>query len=129
MINYIDEEVINEIRKKLNLPTTIINKSALSYILSSVKDLYNDDENDLKDILSKKAAYILFNMVTLHPFLDGNKRTAFAAANIFLRLNGYHINIQHEEGVRFIISIAKGEYNEIDVRKWIKKYIKRFESN
>lgn len=40
----------------------------------------------------RKASYLLFNLVNLHPFLDGNKRTAFEVAKTFLNLNGWMSN-------------------------------------
>lgn len=43
------------------------------------------------DIVSEAAA-LMESLTINHPFVDGNKRVAFAAADIFLRINGYQIN-------------------------------------
>jgi len=39
----------------------------------------------------EEAAALLESLLINHPFIDGNKRTAFAAADVFLRLNGYRL--------------------------------------
>jgi death-on-curing protein len=43
------------------------------------------------DIVAEAAA-LLESLAINHPFLDGNKRIAFAATDVFLRINGYRIN-------------------------------------
>lgn len=64
-------------------------------------------------------------MITLHPFVDGNKRTAYATTNVFLKLNGYNLLVNGEDAVKLIIEIAGGRHNEADVREWIRKHIRR----
>src|SRR6185295_7915414 len=44
------------------------------------------------DTLIHEAAALLESLVEIHPFLDGNKRVAFAVVDVFLRINGYAIN-------------------------------------
>lgn len=43
------------------------------------------------DTLIQEAAALLESLVQNHPFIDGNKRVAFAVADVFLRINGYRI--------------------------------------
>lgn len=43
------------------------------------------------DTLIHEAAALLESLVQIHPFIDGNKRTAFAVVDVFLRINGYVI--------------------------------------
>ncbi len=43
-----------------------------------------------------------------HPFLDGNKRTAFVVARVFLRLNGYDVDMADDEKVELVVGIANG---------------------
>lgn len=43
------------------------------------------------DILEEAAA-LFESLLMNHPFVDGNKRVAFAACDVFLRLNGHHFN-------------------------------------
>ena len=43
------------------------------------------------DTLIHEAASLLESLVQSHPFVDGNKRVAFAVTDVFLRINGYRI--------------------------------------
>lgn len=45
------------------------------------------------DIVAEAAA-LMESLAINHPFVDGNKRVAFAATDIFLRMNGYRINCE-----------------------------------
>jgi death-on-curing protein len=47
----------------------------------------------LHPTISEQAAAYLYNIAMNHPFIDGNKRTAFAVADTFLRLNGCTLNL------------------------------------
>lgn len=50
-----------------------ISKSNLEYLLDTVKDI--GERLDRRQALAKKAAYLLYNIIVLHPFVNGNKRT------------------------------------------------------
>mgnify|MGYP003524392204 FL=1 len=45
------------------------------------------------DVVAEAAA-LMESLAINHPFVDGNKRVAFAATDIFLRINGYRINCE-----------------------------------
>ena len=54
------------------------------------------------DIIQEACA--LFESLMMdHPFVDGNKRTAFAACDVFLRVNGIHLRVTAEEMQRIIL--------------------------
>lgn len=55
--------------------------------------------------LIEEATALLESLATNHPFLDGNKRVAFLATDLFLRLNGFSINCDADEANRFIRNI------------------------
>ena len=61
-----------------------------------------------KTIYNKAAAY-LFYITKNHAFLDGNKRTASAAALAFLRANGKSIKYDMDEFLEFVVSVAEGQ--------------------
>ena len=44
----------------------------------------------------EEGVSILESLLINHPFLDGNKRTAFAACDVFLRINGYRVHADSE---------------------------------
>ncbi|MGZ8962031.1 MAG: type II toxin-antitoxin system death-on-curing family toxin [Methylophilaceae bacterium] len=57
-----------------------------------------------------------------HPFLDGNKRTAFVAALLFLRLNGYNLVATDMEKVLKMLDVAAGEISEEAFAEWIRQH-------
>lgn len=61
-----------------------------------------------KTIYNKAAAY-LFYIAKNHAFLDGNKRTAAAAALAFLRANGESTKYDVDEFLEFVVSVAEGK--------------------
>lgn len=65
-------------------------------------------EPDLCDL----AAAYLFGIAKNHPFVDGNKRTAFAAADLFLYFNGLSIEATPEEIINLVLMVAASEIDE-----------------
>ncbi len=63
------------------------------------------------DLCELAAAY-LFGIAKNHPFVDGNKRTAFAAADLFLYFNGLSIEATPEEIIALVLKVAAGEIDE-----------------
>lgn len=63
------------------------------------------------DLCELAAAY-LFGIAKNHPFVDGNKRTAFAAADLFLYFNGLSIEATPEEIITLVLKVAAGEIDE-----------------
>lgn len=76
--------------------------------------------------LSELAAAYGFALCKNHPFVDGNKRTAFMAMYIFLGLNAYRFNAPEPEIVLVMESLASGEINENALQVWLAKYVKEF---
>lgn len=70
------------------------------------------------------AAYA-FGLAKNHPFIDGNKRIALAAAVVFLELNGYRFDASEADAVIQTLALAAGELNEGDYAKWLKVNSKR----
>ncbi|TLS49314.1 type II toxin-antitoxin system death-on-curing family toxin [Paenibacillus antri] len=61
--------------------------------------------------LFEKAAALLESLVKNHCFYNGNKRTAYLVTKSFLLLNGFHMRMEREFAVEFIVDIAKGLYS------------------
>ena len=72
--------------------------------------------------LLEKAAALMYNVNTLHPFVDGNKRTAYIATNIFLEFNGCTIVATKEEGVGISLEIANGNMDVNDITSWLEEH-------
>ncbi len=73
----------------------------------------------------RKSGYLLFNLVDLHPFLDGNKRTAFEVAKTFLRLNGWSFEPDESDAFGTLMSISKGELDERSTEMWMARNLSR----
>lgn len=60
-----------------------------------------------------------------HPFLDGNKRTGFVAAELFLRLNGYELMADDANCVLTMLSVAAGDLTEDAFAAWLRQHAQR----
>lgn len=56
-----------------------------------------------------------------HPFIDGNKRTAFLAVGMFLLLNGYRLAAGQAEATVVMLAVAAGELDEPAFAAWIRE--------
>ena len=71
------------------------------------------------DIFSK-AAILFYLLIKNHPFVDGNKRTAFLALMRFLNINGYTLNATNDELYQFTIDVASSVSTKEEVEMWIR---------
>jgi death-on-curing protein len=71
------------------------------------------------DVVTLAALYTA-GIVRNHPFIDGNKRTGFVAAILFLELNGYRFNASEESAARAIEVLAAGTLDETDYAVFLK---------
>lgn len=71
------------------------------------------------DFADLAAAYG-FGLAGNHPFIDGNKRTAFVAVELFLAVNGYALMADDADCVLTIESLAAGELEEEAFAAWIR---------
>ena len=74
-----------------------------------------------KSSVFHKAAIALHAICTDHPFIDGNKRTAFVVADNLLKESGYRIQATDDEVVSFMLEVAQYTHTMESVKKWIKK--------
>ena len=58
-----------------------------------------------------------------HPFVDGNKRTAFVAAELFLALNGWALDASDADCVMAMLQLAGGEASEAQFAGWLRANI------
>ena len=65
------------------------------------------------------AAAICFALCRSHPFVDGNKRAAFAALGITLELNGFTLDVTEREATDVIQTLASGQMTEDALRTWV----------
>jgi death-on-curing protein len=75
--------------------------------------------------ISRLAASYAFGLAKNHAFTDGNKRIAFIAAALFLRLNGMRLVVGQTEAALTFFSLAAGSLSEEELAAWIRKYMKK----
>jgi death on curing protein len=66
------------------------------------------------------AAAYAFGIIRNHPFVDGNKRTGFLAAYVFLDLNGWELIASEVETVAAVLALATNEMDEAGFASWLK---------
>lgn len=75
--------------------------------------------------LSLEAAALLQSLCQNHAFLDGNKRVAFAVTAIFLRMNGFRLKVDADNGESFLIKDVIGKKADIEkIASWLEKHMK-----
>lgn len=75
--------------------------------------------------LAEEAAALMESLANNHPFLDGNKRIAFAAAHTFLLINGYDLEVAPLAAYEFMIqAIGTGKFRFGPILAWINMHIR-----
>ena len=69
------------------------------------------------------AAAYAFGIARNHPFLDGNKRTAFVAAELFLALNGHALLAGDPDCVAHMLALAAGQLDEASFAAWLRQHV------
>jgi len=73
------------------------------------------------DDLISEAAALWESMAQNHPFIDGNKRTAFAVTDVFLKMNGILITASPEDTVIFVYSLYDTKtFNFEELATWLR---------
>ena len=70
------------------------------------------------------AAYV-FGLAKNHPFVDGNKRTAFVAIQLFLALNGWDLAASDADCVIAMLYLAGGDWSEAQFAEWLRTHSAR----
>jgi death on curing protein len=69
------------------------------------------------------AAAYGFGLARNHPFVDGNKRSAFVAVELFLHLNGWRLDANDADCVLVMLQLAAGEIDEPTFTAWLRERI------
>lgn len=74
--------------------------------------------------LSEMAAALFESLLMNHPFVDGNKRVAFFATDVFLRLNGWKFRVEPKAAHAFLIGVLeRGQCDYTHLLPWIRKKV------
>ncbi len=75
------------------------------------------------DVADLAAAYG-YGLARNHPFIDGNKRTAFVAVELFLDLNGASLRADDADCVLTMLAVAAGSLSEAAFADWLRGHIR-----
>jgi death-on-curing protein len=73
--------------------------------------------------LPEMAAAYLFHIAQNHAFVDGNKRTALAAAMVFLWLNGQDLTADEDDLTELVMGVASGSVGKPEAAVFIKEHL------
>lgn len=73
----------------------------------------------------ERAAACAHALVRSHPFVDGNKRTAFLVVGLWLASEGYDFDPPLDEAVRIIESVAESRMDERALARWAERWTRR----
>ena len=73
--------------------------------------------------LARRAALLCRGLCQDHPFADGNKRTAYAAALTFLALNGVALDVPEGEEVAFVVAVAQDQLDLDATEAWFQSHL------
>ena len=79
----------------------------------------------LHDSIPQMAAAYLFHLAKNHPFFDGNKRTALAAALVFLELNGWSLDADPDELTETVLGVAAGAASKAALAVFFETHARR----
>jgi death-on-curing protein len=87
--------------------------------------LYRPRTGYYRDI-AEMAAALFESLLMNHPFIDGNKRVAFFATDVFLRLNGWKLRVDPEDAHSFLIGLLEEKRCDFEhLLPWIRKALNR----
>lgn len=72
--------------------------------------------------LTDKAAALGFSLIRNHGFIDGNKRIAHAAMEIFLVMNGMELRASVDEQEQFMLALAAGDVSREPLAEWLRAH-------
>ena len=82
--------------------------------------LYRPQTGYYADLIEMATA-LFESLLMNHPFVDGNKRTAFFATDVFLRLNGWALRVEPAAAHQFLVSgLERGDLRFEKLGAWLR---------
>ena len=119
----VDAAHLDQLRTHGGLPS-VRDENGLEAALARPQDKWHYEPGS--DLATLAAAYA-FGLAKAHAFNDGNKRTAFLTAVIFLGLNRKDLDATEPEVVQAMIALAEGSLKEAQLATWIRERLTRLE--
>ena len=85
------------------------------------------DQQDLYPTTIEKATAIFESIIINHPFIDGNKRTAYALMRLTLIEGNFDLIASQNEKYEFTIAASKGEIGFDDIKQWLNERITKID--
>jgi death-on-curing protein len=99
-------------------------EGGVSYCVESARD-FHDTMQETQSLIWK-AAYYMWCITSNHPFIDGNKRTAFQTADVFLRANGYKlVGVDPIEALVMLSEVSRADIGVSELVIWVEKHLSR----
>ena len=98
-------------------PSGVRDEALLDSALARPQQIFHYETPDLFILAT---AYI-YGILKNHPFIDGNKRTAFMIDFVFLARNGKPLNAPEAETTQAILDLTTGTLTETEFTHWLKK--------
>jgi death-on-curing protein len=76
--------------------------------------------------IHEKAAALLHGLARSHPFVTGNKRTAWTATAMFYMVNGYNLHVEASGVISLVTDAAEGQIGVQDIAAILKTYAQSF---
>lgn len=113
-MNYLDlEDLLYVAERAIGAPPEIRDAGLLESALARPQTTIFGA--DAYPTIHHKAAALLHSLARNHALVDGNKRLAFAGLIAFLGINGLRLTWTNDEAYDFVIDVARGELDEVDV--------------
>lgn len=118
--------------KGINLDDLIESLTEIGFVVRDVGLLASALERPLTTVFGEeaypsfeeKAAVLVQSIATFHPMLDGNKRSAWIALNVFVEHNGYTLDVATEDALAFMLGVATTTLETSDIVDWLRFRLK-----
>ncbi len=96
----------------------IRNKAVLISALDRPKNRFHHEAATIPEL----AASLAYGIIQNHPFLDGNKRTGFVCAVMFIESNGYTFNADQISVVQYTLGLAASQITEVQYSEFLESH-------
>jgi death-on-curing protein len=100
--------------------TGVSDEGAFESALARPINKWSYGENDLASL----AAAYAFGVARNHAFVNGNKRTAWVLARLFLALNGAELRFETVDAIDAMLRLAAGELSEEEMANWFRQRVR-----
>lgn len=96
-------------------PPGVRDDGLLESALTAPRNRWRYEQSSIAEL----AACYAFHLAGNHPFIDGNKRTAYVCLRLFLTLNGMDLTADPEEKIRTMMDLSAGRLGSDELAAWV----------